>query len=178
MSARVGINGFGRMGRLALRAAWDWPELHFIHVNEIAGDAATAAHLLTFDSVHGRWSEDVSGDGSVLAVDGTQLGYSQAAEPGKVPWGELGVDIVLECTGRFRTADSLEPYFDQGVERVIVAAPVKERALNVVVVGGGVAGYNAARVAKPAQKIANATHRFAWHDFVEREPPFSVIRLA
>ncbi|HEY5192713.1 MAG TPA: ArsJ-associated glyceraldehyde-3-phosphate dehydrogenase [Solirubrobacteraceae bacterium] len=130
---RIGINGFGRMGRLALRAAWDWPEFAFTHVNELAGDASTAAHLLTFDSVHGRWSEDVQGDGDVLRVNGTELGYSSAAEPGDVPWGELGVEIVLECSGRFRTPELLDAYFRQGVRKVIVAAPVKEGALNVVV---------------------------------------------
>ena len=79
MSARVGINGFGRMGRLALRAAWGWPELTFTHVNELHGDAGTAAHLLTFDSIHGRWSEDVHGDGEVLTVNGTAIGYSSHA---------------------------------------------------------------------------------------------------
>ena len=68
MSARIGINGFGRMGRLALRAAWDWPELEFRHVNELNGDAATAAHLLEFDSVHGRWSEQAEGDGDGIRV--------------------------------------------------------------------------------------------------------------
>ena len=133
MSARVAINGFGRMGRLALRAAWDWPELAFTHVNEPGGDAGTAAHLLTFDSIHGRWSEDVNGDGEVLRVNGTELGYSGVAEPGDVPWGELGVEIVLECSGRFRTLERLDPYFRQGVRKVIVAAPVKIGALNVVV---------------------------------------------
>jgi len=129
----VGINGFGRMGRLALRAAWDRPELEFAHVNETAGDAATAAHLLTFDSVHGRWSEDTCGEGSVLTVQGKPIGFSAASEPGDVPWGELGVEVVLECSGRFRTAESLEGYFRQGIAKVIVAAPVKEHALNVVV---------------------------------------------
>lgn len=133
MSARVAINGFGRMGRLALRAAWDWPELSFVHVNELAGNAATAAHLLTFDSVHGRWSEDVDGEGDILEVLGSRLGYSSFAEPGEVPWEDLGVEIVLECSGRFRSADALEAYFRGGVRKVIVAAPVKERALNVVV---------------------------------------------
>jgi glyceraldehyde 3-phosphate dehydrogenase len=133
MSVRVGINGFGRMGRLALRAAWGWPELAFTHVNELNGDAESAAHLLTFDSVHGRWSEDVHGEGEALRVNGTTLGYSQAAEPGDVPWGELGVEIVLECSGRFRTPELLDAYFDRGVRKVIVAAPVKEQALNVVV---------------------------------------------
>ena len=133
MSPRVAINGYGRMGRLALRAAWEWPELAFAHVNEPAGDAATAAHLLTFDSIHGRWSEDVHGDGGTLVVNGTALGYSNAADPGDVPWGELGVEIVLECSGKFRTRESLEGYFRQGVRKVIVAAPVKGDALNLVV---------------------------------------------
>jgi len=133
MSARVGINGFGRVGRLALRAAWGWPELAFTHVNELHGDARTAAHLLTFDSIHGRWSEQVHGDGGALVVNGTALGYTSAAEPGDVPWGELGVEVVLECTGRFRTPELLEGYFRQGVRKVIVAAPVKREALNVVV---------------------------------------------
>jgi glyceraldehyde 3-phosphate dehydrogenase len=133
MSVRVGINGFGRMGRLALRAAWGWPELAFTHVNELNGDASSAAHLLTFDSIHGRWSEDVHGDGDVLNVNGRALGYSSAAEPGDVPWGELGVEIVLECSGRFRTNGLLDPYFRQGVRKVIVAAPVKDGALNLVV---------------------------------------------
>ena len=97
------------------------------------GDAATAAHLLTFDSIHGRWSEDVHGDGDALTVNGTTLGYSRAAEPGDVPWGELGVEIVLECSGRFRTPEPSAAYFQQGVRKVIVAAPVKDEALNVVV---------------------------------------------
>jgi glyceraldehyde 3-phosphate dehydrogenase len=133
MTVRVGINGFGRMGRLALRAAWGWPELAFTHVNELAGDAPTAAHLLTFDSIHGRWSEDVQGNGDVLTVKGTDLSYSAAVEPGEVPWGDLGVEIVLECSGRFRTPELLDAYFRQGVRKVIVAAPVKKNALNVVV---------------------------------------------
>ncbi len=133
MSVRVGINGFGRMGRLALRAAWGWPELTFTHVNELHGDAGTAAHLLTFDSIHGRWYEDVHGDDEMLTVNGRTLGYSSHPEPGDVPWGELGVDVVLECSGRFRTSELLNAYFRQGVRKVIVAAPVKDGALNLVV---------------------------------------------
>jgi glyceraldehyde 3-phosphate dehydrogenase len=121
------------MGRLALRAASDWPELAFTHVNEMGGDASTAAHLLTFDSIHGRWSEDVHGAGDLLTVNGTALSYSSAGEPGNVPWGELGVEIVLECSGKFRTRELLDAYFQRGVRKVIVAAPVKEDALNVVV---------------------------------------------
>lgn len=133
MSVRVAINGFGRMGRLTLRAAWDWPELEFAHVNEINGDASTAAHLLTFDSVHGRWSEDVQGNGDRLTVQGTPLGYTATADPGDVPWDDLGIEVVLDCSGRFRTPDALDAYFRRGVRKVIVAAPVKGDALNVVV---------------------------------------------
>jgi glyceraldehyde-3-phosphate dehydrogenase (arsenate-transferring) len=134
MSTRVGINGFGRIGRLAMRAAWAWPELDFVHVNEVAGDAATAAHLLTFDSIHGRWSGDAEGREGALIVDGKEIGYSAVAAPGDVAWAGAGVEVALECSGRFRTVESLAPYFEQGVRKVIVAAPVKEEgALNVVV---------------------------------------------
>lgn len=132
-TVRVGINGFGRMGRLALRAAWGWPELEFVHVNELKGDAATGAHLLEFDSVHGRWRHEVAAADGALVVDGHRMGYTAAPDPGGVPWGDLGVDLVLECSGRFRTPESLAPYRSRGVRKVVVAAPVKDpAALNVV----------------------------------------------
>src|SRR5829696_4655557 len=102
-TTRIGINGFGRMGRLALRSAWGSPDLAIAHVNERAGNAETSAHLLTFDSVHGRWSHAVEGTKDVLVIDGARVGHSSVADPGAVPWRELGIDIVLECTGRFRT---------------------------------------------------------------------------
>jgi glyceraldehyde 3-phosphate dehydrogenase len=130
--ARVGINGFGRIGRMALRAAWGWPELEFVHVNELACDAATSAHLLTFDSVHGRWGHEVLADDDELRIDGASIGYGSVAEPGIAPWQAAGVDVVLECSGRFRTAEALAPYFECGVRKVIVAAPVKQGALNLV----------------------------------------------
>src|SRR6187551_2670871 len=104
---RIGINGFGRMGRLALRAAWGRSEFEFAHINELKGDAATSAHLLTFDSIHGRWGRDIQGEGATLAIDGTPVSYSQHATPGEVPWAEQGVDIVLECSGKFRTPETL-----------------------------------------------------------------------
>ena len=130
---RVAINGFGRMGRLSLRAAWDRAlDLEFVHVNEPNADAATAAHLMAFDSVHGRWAHEAHGDGDTLGLDGRELRYTGVATPAGVDWE--GVDVVLECSGRFRTIESLRPYFDAGVRKVIVAAPVKDdRALNVVV---------------------------------------------
>ncbi len=131
--ANVAINGFGRIGRLVLRAAWGWPELNFTQINEVKGGAITAAHLLKFDSVHGRWLPEVeAADQDRILIDGDPLGFSEYALPGEVPWAELVVDIVLECSGEFRTPESLDPYFQQGVKKVIVAAPVKQGALNVV----------------------------------------------
>ncbi len=133
MTIRVGINGFGRMGRLALRAAWHSPELEIAHINELKGGAETAAHLLTFDSVHGRWAREVSATDNAVVIDGKRVSFTAHAAPGDVPWKEHGVDIVLECSGKFRTPELLAPYFAKGVRKVIVAAPVKDKALNVVV---------------------------------------------
>ena len=143
---KIGINGMGRMGRLALRAAFggvrrpvDDPRrdvrLDVVHVNEVKGGAAVAAHLLEFDSIHGRWHESFQVDGERgIAVTGRYVGFSQDAAPDGVPWGDFGCEIVLECTGKFLKPEQLEGYFRQGVKRVIVAAPVKDdRALNVVV---------------------------------------------
>ncbi len=130
---RIGINGFGRMGRLALRAAWGWSELAFAHVNEPHGDADTAAHLLKFDSIHGRWDRNVGAGDASLAIDGESIGYSRETAPDQVPWDELGIEVVLECSGQFRTTESLAAYFERGVRKVVVAAPVKEEgALNLV----------------------------------------------
>ena len=130
---RVAINGFGRIGRLVLRAAWDWPELSFVHVNEISGGTAAAAHLLTFDSVHGRWPLAVeAASEDRFFIDNHPVSFSELAKPEEVPWEDLGIDIVLECSGKFRTPDRLEAYFKRGVKKVIVAAPVKEDALNIV----------------------------------------------
>ena len=129
---RIGINGFGRMGRLALRAGWGRHDLEFVHVNELTGGAGTAAHLLTFDSVHGRWSRSISAADDAIVIDGVRVGYSSSPSPGDVPWTGGPVDIVLECTGKFRTIEKLQPYLAAGVKTVIVAAPVKAGALNVV----------------------------------------------
>lgn len=132
MTVRVGINGFGRIGRLALRAAWGWSDIEFVHINEIKGGAVTSAHLLKFDSVHGRWAPDVAVKEDKILIDGKPLSFSEYSEPGKVDWTDFGVDIVLESSGKFRTPETLAPYFDKGVKKVIVAAPVKEEALNIV----------------------------------------------
>jgi glyceraldehyde 3-phosphate dehydrogenase len=133
MPIRIGINGFGRMGRLALRAGWGRAGLQFVQINEIAGGPEAAAHLLTFDSVHGRWQHEVEPTGDGIVVDGVPIAFSAAARPGDVSWQDSGVDLVLECSGKFRTTEMLAPYFDMGVKKVIVAAPVKSGALNIVV---------------------------------------------
>jgi glyceraldehyde 3-phosphate dehydrogenase len=129
---RVGINGFGRMGRLVLRAAVQGAGFDIVHVNETDGGVATAAHLLEFDSVHGRWRAPIGTDGEALTVCGRKIGFSNCAAPAQAPWKAAQVDIVLECSGKFRTTEALQPYFDIGVRKVIVAAPVKSGALNVV----------------------------------------------
>ncbi len=122
------------MGRLALRAGWGREDLEFVHVNEVKGGPETGAHLLEFDSVHGRWQQPIASDDATLTVDGHTLGWSDAAEPAAVDWGSLGVEVVLECSGRFRTGPTLAPCLERGARSVVVAAPVKDgSALNVVV---------------------------------------------
>jgi glyceraldehyde 3-phosphate dehydrogenase len=133
MTTRIGINGFGRMGRLVVRALRHHLDLELVHVNEHRGGVETAAHLLEFDSVHGRFDGSVGTEGSTLCVDGAAISFTAHDTPAAVPWADHGVDIVLECTGAFRTADQLSPYFESGVQKVIVAAPVKsDGVLNVV----------------------------------------------
>jgi glyceraldehyde 3-phosphate dehydrogenase len=143
---RVGINGMGRMGRLALRAAFGGVHrskedpraanrLEVVHLNEVKGGAAATAHLLEFDSIHGRWHTSFELDGEKgIAIGQKYLSFSSEVSPRLVPWSDYGCEIVLECTGKFLKPDQLKAYFDGGVKRVIVAAPVKDdKALNVVV---------------------------------------------
>ncbi|WP_448244918.1 ArsJ-associated glyceraldehyde-3-phosphate dehydrogenase [Pseudoxanthomonas mexicana] len=133
MSIHVGINGFGRMGRLTLRAAWDNPDLQFVQINDPAGDAATLAHLLAFDSVHGRWDRGIAADGETLVIDGTRIPVTRNKDIAATDWS--GCDVVIESSGKFRKPDVLQPYLDQGVKRVVVTAPVKSPGVLDVVVG-------------------------------------------
>ncbi|WP_312360272.1 ArsJ-associated glyceraldehyde-3-phosphate dehydrogenase [Stutzerimonas balearica] len=131
MTIKVGINGFGRIGRLALRAAWGWPELQFVQINDPAGDAATHAHLLNFDSVHGRWQHEAGSDGDGLLIDGQRIKVTANKTIADTDWS--GCDLVIEASGKMKSVAVLEGYLDQGVRRVVVSAPVKEPgALNVV----------------------------------------------
>jgi len=130
MTVRVGINGFGRMGRLGLRAGWARDGLSFVQVNDIATDAVGAAHLLKFDSVHGTWEVDCGTDGEVMIVGGQRIAYSRNAAIGETDWSDC--DIVIEATGKHhKKPETLQTYFDQGVKKVIVAAPT-EGGLNIV----------------------------------------------
>ncbi len=129
MAIRVGINGFGRMGRLGLRAAWGCEELEFVQINEIAGDATCSAHLLKFDSVHGIFGPECSAEGDALLVDDHRITHSSNPGISDTDWS--GCDLVIEASGRFRQPGQLQAYFDQGVKKVLVAAPV-EGALNIV----------------------------------------------
>ena len=132
MAVRIGINGFGRMGRLAVRAAFGHPQIDVVHINEVKGSAETAAHLLEFDSVHGRWPISIGAGTDSITVEDRRIAYSDFSKPAEVPWEDAGVEVVVECSGKFVTREALEPYFESGVRKVVVAAPVKKGALNLV----------------------------------------------
>lgn len=132
MTIRIGINGFGRIGRLALRAGWQQGDIEFVHINDPAIGLEGAAHLLEFDSVHGRWDRGVCHEGNELRIGARRLSFSEAKAPTAVPWRDLGVDLVLECSGKFRTVETLTGYLTQGVRKVVVSAPVKGDVLNIV----------------------------------------------
>ena len=131
MSIKIGINGFGRIGRLALRAAYAWPDVEFVHINDPAGDAATHAHLLNFDSVHGRWQHEARSEGNEILIDKQRMRVTANKTIAETDWS--GCDVVLECSGKMKSVALLEQYLAQGVKRVVVSAPVKEAgALNIV----------------------------------------------
>jgi len=133
MTTRIGINGFGRVGRLAVRALRNHPDLQLVHVNEHKGGVETAAHLLEFDTVHGRYQGQVGVDGSRMMIDGSPITFSDHSPVAAIPWDEHGVDLVIESTGKFKTAADIEPHFARGVRKVVVACPVKsDGVLNVV----------------------------------------------
>jgi glyceraldehyde 3-phosphate dehydrogenase len=144
---RVGINGMGRIGRLALRAAFGAARrpandprranrLDVVHLNELRGGANTTAHLLGFDTVQGQWRASIVAESEEnLCIDDCRLGFSSHAHPGDIPWAAHGVDLVLECTGKFLAPEALQGHFDRGARVVIVSAPVKTGEVPNVVVG-------------------------------------------
>ncbi|WP_223668809.1 ArsJ-associated glyceraldehyde-3-phosphate dehydrogenase [Kangiella shandongensis] len=133
MSIKVGINGFGRMGRLTMRALWNTPNVDIIHINDPAGDAKTLAHLLNFDSVHGRWDYEATSDSNQMTIDSKNITCSQHTQLSETDWSQC--DLVIEASGKMKTKSVLQEYLEQGVKRVVVTAPVKEEGVLNIVMG-------------------------------------------
>lgn len=144
---KIGINGFGRIGRLALRAAWNQANinspLECVHINDPAGSAASLAHLLNFDSVHGHWRHSASGHGDHIVVDGQAIGLSHNTQLSDTDWS--GCDIVIEASGKMRDPKQLQTYLDQGVKRIVVTAPLKANGVLNIVMGVNHHRYNPAQ---------------------------------
>jgi len=123
--ARIAINGFGRIGRCFFRQAFGDPEIEIVGINDLTDDD-TLAHLLAFDSVHGRYKHSVSAEGGALIVDGKRIPITSERDPSKLPWKELQVDLVLECTGHFRKRADAAKHLEAGARRVLISAPAKD----------------------------------------------------
>jgi glyceraldehyde 3-phosphate dehydrogenase len=131
MTIRVGINGFGRIGRNVLRASLDNKGLEFVAVNDLT-DARTLAHLMKYDSVHGRFDAQVEVGGNSITVDGKRMGVTAIRDPGQLPWGELGVEVVVESTGRFLDRASASKHLEAGAKKVVISAPAKDPDVTIV----------------------------------------------
>ncbi len=131
MGVRVGVNGFGRIGRVFFRAALQAPELEVVAVNDLA-DAKTLAHLLKYDSVHGILDAEVTHKGEAIFVNGREVRVCSAKDPATLPWGEMGVDIVVESTGVFRDKATTTKHLQAGAKKVIITAPAKDPDITVV----------------------------------------------
>ena len=126
MSIRVGINGFGRIGRMVFRAAAkDFPEIEVVAINDLL-EPDYLAYMLKFDSVHGRFKGDVAVDGNNLVVNGKKIRLTAIKDPAELKWGEAGVDIVIECTGFFLTQETCQKHLDAGAKKVVQSAPSKD----------------------------------------------------
>lgn len=131
MRVKVGINGFGRIGRVVFRAAMKHPDVEVVAVNDLM-DAATMGHLLTYDSVHRKFEGSVTVDGNSMRVDGKSVAITSVKDPAQLPWKDLGVDIVAECTGLFRDAESASRHLEAGARKVIISAPAKDPDITIV----------------------------------------------
>jgi glyceraldehyde 3-phosphate dehydrogenase len=131
MAIRIGINGFGRIGRNVLRAAIDKKELEFVGVNDLT-DARTLAHLLKYDSIHGKIDAQVEAGENFITVNGNKIGITAIRDPGQLPWKDLGVEVVVESTGRFRDRASVSKHLEAGAKRVVISAPAKDPDVTLV----------------------------------------------
>jgi glyceraldehyde-3-phosphate dehydrogenase (NAD(P)) len=133
MPIRVAINGFGRIGRCVFRAGFADPEIEFVHINDLTDDK-TLAHLLKYDSVHGKFENPTAVDGGIKVGD-TVISTSATRDPSDLPWAEKNIDVVLECTGFFRTSETAQKHIDAGAKKVIISAPAKSSDVRTIVVG-------------------------------------------
>ncbi|GAA3538225.1 ArsJ-associated glyceraldehyde-3-phosphate dehydrogenase [Zobellella aerophila] len=133
MTIKVGINGFGRMGRLTMRALFEQSDIEVVQINDPAGDAATLAHLLNFDSVHGRWHHQAQAEGEAMLIKGQSIAVSRNKTIAETDWS--GCDLVIEASGKMKSKAVLQAYLEQGVKRVVVTAPVKEEGVLNIVMG-------------------------------------------
>jgi len=151
---KCAVNGFGRIGRLVFRYAWDDPSLEIVHVNDLCS-CESAAYLCQYDSVHGTWEKKVeqTEDGKGFTVDGKVVSFSQEKDFTNIDFAGMGVELVMECTGKYLKIANLSPYFDKcGIKQVVVSAPVKEEgALNVVL------GCNNHLLSKDTKLVTNAS---------------------
>lgn len=131
MAIKVGINGFGRIGRNVFRAAINNPNLEFVAVNDLT-DAATLAHLLKYDSVHGTLEADVKADGNDIIVNGRRIRVLAEKDPAMLPWKDLGVQVVVESTGRFTKKADAAKHLEAGAKKVIISAPAKDEDITIV----------------------------------------------
>ena len=132
MAVKVGINGFGRIGRMVLRAAYTRNDIEFLAINDLA-DPTTLAHLLKYDSVHGILKADIEVEGNVIVVNGKRIQIISEKDPGKLPWKDLGVDIVFESTGLFRDRSQASKHLDAGAKKVIISAPAPDPDITLVI---------------------------------------------
>ncbi len=133
MSVKIGINGFGRIGRLVFRAALKQSDVEVVAINDLT-DAATMAHLLKYDSVHGQLEQEVRAQNHSIVVGDKTIAYSAVKDPAQLPWQDLGVDIALECTGLFRDRENASKHLTAGARKVIISAPAKDPD-NTIVMG-------------------------------------------
>lgn len=131
MAVKIGINGFGRIGRLVFRAAWNDPDIEIVAINDLA-DAGTLAHLAKYDSVHGVWKADISAGDGAISVDGKAAKVLSERDPANLPWAQEGVDIVVESTGFFTKRADAAKHLDAGARKVIISAPAKEEDITIV----------------------------------------------
>ena len=134
MSIKIGINGFGRIGRLVFRAAMERDDIDVVLVNDLT-DAKTLAHLLKYDSVHGVYKKDIKVDGDNINVDGESFKVSAERDPSNLPWGELDVDVVVESTGVFRSRDKIALHLQGGAKKVLLTVPAKDEIDATIVLG-------------------------------------------